>query len=138
MSTRETNRWYILPPAETTQRSDGEQATIRTPKYTDQDGILGFSGTLVTKSEVSDSYAGLTRQYPDVDEWYLARVYGRRSALDSISIKSDTRNLATNMGDVGPVLDQRFPGIDRSGDEWNNGFRIGRQESGDLIGASEQ
>ena len=51
---------------------------------------------------------------PDIEEWYIVWLYGTWDALNSISVLSDTRNLATNPQDVAAVLNQRFPSLDRT------------------------
>lgn len=119
MSAGPYNRWYIVPAVQ-----DGDADA--TPKYRDRDGIAGASGNVVDPSVVEPSYAGLIAQYLDVSEWYIVRFYGTWAALNEISVLGDTRNLATNPSDVAAVLNQRFPDLDRSAEEWADGFFVGK------------
>jgi len=80
---------------------------------------------LADKSAVSTYYAGLTQTYSGVQEWYLVKFYGSWSALNNISVKGDTRNLASNPSDVKSVLEERFPELPtRSAEEWSSVFNI--------------
>jgi hypothetical protein len=118
------SRWYILPAV------GGNADDGREPKYARGDDRLDAgSGTLVTPDTLTDHYPALTQTYPDVARWYLIRLFGTGTAgweaLNDISVKGDTRNLATNPGDVAAVLNQRLPGADRSAEEWARSFSVG-------------
>ena len=120
MSTNRYDRWYIVPSVTTTVGSE----TVQTPKYADRDGIDGFAGQTVGRDALSN-YAGLLQTHPDIETWYLVRIYGAWSVLNEISVRGDTRNLATNASDVAAVLNQRLKGLDRSASSWDRSFRLG-------------
>lgn len=121
MSGAPYDRWYIVPSVEFERWNGTENA----PKYSENTGIEGIAGNTVEPSIIEDSYPALIQIYPDVSEWYIVRLYGTWAALNDISVKQDTRNLATNPSDVAAVLNQRFPDLDRSPEEWSEGFFIG-------------
>lgn len=128
MSAQEYDRWYIVPAEEQTDEN-GNIIEIA-PKYGNNDGINGYAGNTVEPSVIDTHYAGLIQQYPDIDEWYIVRLYGTWAALNDISVLGDTRNLATNYQDVAAVLDQRFPDIDRDPEAWAEGFYVGTPGTG--------
>jgi len=122
------DRWYILPRAgdgtrmfETFDESDYTRGEYR-PKYVEGAGFHGWAGTTASKATVGQHYAGLVAQYPDPPEWYIARVTGEWSALNGLSVKGDTRNLATNAQDVAAVLAQRLPGRDWASADLSRAF----------------
>jgi len=121
MSAQTHDRWFLTPA---TTNSGG--TTV--PKYADTDGVTGFSGNVVEPATVSDFYPALTQEFPDVEQWYIARVYGDGTtgdqALDSIDQKQDTQKLVDYPNDVPPVLSARFPDLDKTPSEWANAFRI--------------
>lgn len=116
MSAQQYDRWYILPPV-AAEAADREGLV---PKYTDQDGIEGYAGTLVDAANIEGSYPGLVTQFDQYDEWWIVRLYGSWAALNQISIQQDSINLATNPQDVDAVLSQRFPDLDVS--DWGSKF----------------
>jgi len=101
---------------------------VTVPKYAEASGVVGFAGHLVDPTTVSDFYPSLTQSYPDVKQWYIARVYGNgntgNQALDSIDQKQDTQKLIDYPNDVPPVLSARFPDLDKTPSEWADAFRI--------------
>jgi hypothetical protein len=101
---------------------------VLTAKYTDSDGVTGWSGQTIDPATVADFYPTLTQTYPDVRQWYIARLYGEGDtgyqALDTIGLNGDTRTLADHATDVAPVLSARFPDLDKTPDEWADAFRI--------------
>ena len=124
------DRWF-LSPAVQFERTDSNGDVVETfiaPKYSDASGISGFSGTTTTPDIISDSYPALTQTYPDVEEWYIVRMYGVGNsgwnALNTIHNYQDTRTLADHANDVAPVLNAHFPELSRSGQEWADAFRV--------------
>lgn len=120
------DRWFIMP-ATTVMTETGD--VIR-PKYHDTGGIIGFSGTVAGSDVVSAHYPALAQMHPDVNNWYIVRMYGEDnagwSALNEIHNKADTRTLADHAADVAPVLNNHFPGLSRAGGEWADSFRVSR------------
>ena len=120
------DRWYLVPQEETT---DSAGNTYNQPKYSDKDGIAGFSGNTVNESIVNDRYPALIDVYPDVNTWYIVRMYGIDNAgweaLNEVSVLGDTRNLASNPEDVKAVLNERFPALgDRTANKWAESFKV--------------
>lgn len=113
------NRWFIIPK----EQIDTDEYR---PKYVDNPDIEGWSGTKIPASDISQHYAGLTDQFPDVDEWYVIRIYGEDNpgslALDTIHNNQDTRTLADRAADVAPVLNENLP--NHTGQEWGKSFKI--------------
>lgn len=99
------DRWFIVPAVEV----DG----VLEPKYSDTDGIVGFSGNTFDPSVIEKAgYYGLIATYPDVKEWYIVRMYGEDNAgwnaLNQIHVLGDTRTLADHQKDVAPIMRDRF------------------------------
>lgn len=124
------DRWFITP-AEGFERTGSDGNTVETvtrPKYSDTSGVAGFSGNTIEPSVVSTHYPALTQTYPDVESWYVVRMYGEDdsgfNALNEIHNKQDTRTLADHASDVAPVLNDHFPALDRSGSTWANSFVV--------------
>lgn len=114
-------RWFIVPA---TTDSDGRTV----PKYLDADADLAYNGDTVSPDVVSTNYPALTQTNPDVSQWYIVQAHGRDNAawqaLNNVSVKGDTRNLATNISDVAAVLNARLPKLERSGEAWARSFRM--------------
>lgn len=114
-------RWFIVPAT-----TDADGRTV--PKYLDDEPTLAYNGEPVASDVVSENYPALTQVNPDITKWYIVQAHGRDNAawqaLNAVSVKADTRNLATNMSDVAPVLNARLPGLDRSGEAWERSFRM--------------
>jgi len=121
MSAQQHDRWFLTPAT-----TNSEGTTV--PKYADTDGVTGFSGQTIDPATVADFYSSLTQTYPDVGQWYIARVYGDGNtgdqALDTIDQKQDTRTLADHATDVVPVLSAHFPALDKTPSEWAEAFRV--------------
>lgn len=124
------DRWFLTPAVEIT-RTDSGGNTISNgigPKYSDHADIVGFSGNTIPPSTASDHYPALTQTFPDVDRWYIVRFYGQDNpgwqALNQIHNHQDTRTLADHASDVAPVLNQHFPDLQRSGQEWADSFKV--------------
>jgi len=121
-----SHRWFVLPLAEVEQTdSDGNVISTHTaPKYTSQDAINGFSGTIV--DFVAPEWDGLS--YPFIGERrYVVKLYGTDSTLDSVASHSDAHTMGTldmSEGEVASMLNQRF-GQQRLFDEWESAFRVG-------------
>lgn len=120
------DRWYIIPAVDKASPSGG---TRRTPKYVESEDIMGFAGIVVDESVVSDNYQALIDTNPDVNNWYLVRLYGVDNpgwqALNNISVKDDTRNLASNASDVAYIMNTHFPDLpDRTKQEWDQSFHV--------------
>ena len=130
MSTQTHDRWYLTPAVITEETDEnGNVLYIQTsPKYSDIDNIVGYAGATIPPSEISDSYAELVQTYPDVDPWYLVRMYGQgtagEDAINTVSSKDDTRTLADHANAVVPILRRHCPSFDRSVSEWARGFRV--------------
>ncbi|WP_254535243.1 hypothetical protein [Halomarina litorea] len=132
----EYDRWYIvpavgIPPGDQDPDLARKNQTAWWPAYYDDyDALAGFAGRIVAAADVKPSYAGLIQTNPDVDPWYIVRFYGSGNAgwqaLNQISVKADTRNLATNPQDVAAVLNQRFPSLERSAAEWEASMFVQR------------
>lgn len=120
------DRWYLAPAV--TKPAPNTDGQMTTPKYADTAGIVGFAGTTTAPSVVETSYPALVQTHPDVDEWYIVRMYGDGdagwSALNDIHNKGDTRTLADHANDVAPVLNSHFPDLERPGAEWAAAFKI--------------
>ena len=102
------DRWFITPAV---VGSDDDQA--RYPKYSDHNDVSGFSGSIFHPSEIEIAgYYGLIAIYPDVESWYVVRMYGEDiagwNALNEIHNHHDTRTLADHAHDVAPIMDDRF------------------------------
>jgi hypothetical protein len=120
MSPQIYDRWYIVPAVEFTDSETGE--TYTAPKYSDRDGISGFSGNTFDESILEAHYPALKQIYPGLT-WYIVRFYGTWTELNNISVLGDTRNLATNAEDVNAILSQRFPDLP-SDTDWSLEFFV--------------
>jgi len=126
MSTQTHDRWFLTPAV---RRSvDDSEDDVLTAKYTDADGVTGWSGQTIAPATVADFYPALTDAYPDMEQWYVARLYGDGTtgyqALDTIGLNGDTRTLADHATDVAPVLDSHFSALDKTPSEWADAFRV--------------
>jgi len=126
MSAQTHDRWFLMPAVRRSVDDSGGDAL--TAKYTDADGVTGWSGQTIDPATVADFYPALTGGFPDVEQWYIARLYGDGTTgyqtLDQIHLKQDTRTLADHATDVAPVLSARFPDLDKTPSEWANAFRV--------------
>jgi hypothetical protein len=126
MSTQTHDRWFLTPAVRLPVDDSG--GDVLTAKYTDADGLTGWSGQTIDPATVADFYPALADTYPDVAQWYIARVYGDGNtgyqALDTIDQKQDARTLADHATDVAPVLSAHFSDLDRAPSEWADAFRI--------------
>jgi len=109
-----SHRWFIVPMA----TNDG-----RYPKYTDRDGLTGFSGKIVDFR--SETWADTP--YPFIGEQrYIVNVFGEDAVLDAIANEPDAHTMATlglRRVEVAGILNQRL-GQERSFNEWVSEFRV--------------
>jgi len=64
MSTQTHDRWFLTPAV--TRSVDDSKDDVLTAKYTDADGITGWSGQTIDPATVADFYPALTDAHPDV------------------------------------------------------------------------
>lgn len=128
-ATQTYDRWF-LTPAVTVERTDGNGNTRSetVPKYSDTDGITGYSGAIIPPSTIEKHYPGFVDKYPDLAGVYIVRMYGVGSAgwdaINTIHTQGDTLTLADHANDVIPVLKEHFPDLDMPDSEWANAFRV--------------
>lgn len=118
------DRWFIVPVSMTSDPGLDEVY----PKYSDKPEIEGATGMTVSSSIVENHYPALTQRFPGVSEWFVGRYYGVGDsgwqALNQVHNNQDTRTLSDHAADVAPVLDDVLPGLDRSGVNLVNDFRV--------------
>lgn len=108
------DRWFVLPVA-TNDRGG------RYPKYTNRDGINGFSGQ-IHQFDV-DTYKLLPFAG---EEMYVARVYGTSDALDALAKEGDAygkQEYGLSDSEIAQYLNDRFD-QERSFDEWIGNFGV--------------
>lgn len=125
------DRWFIVP-ADTVEETNPDGTVRNTylrPRYADKGGLIGLSGNTVTPTVVNETHSNLVDQYPDIDPWYIVRLYGEgdtgKQSLDDISGYGETRDLSPDPSDVAAVHNNRPPGFDRRTEEWNKSYFIG-------------
>jgi len=96
----------------------------RYPKYTEREGVNGYSGTDIDFS--AELWSGLN--YPFIgSEQYVVRVVGDGTTLDGIEAESDAHTMTTlgvSKSEVASILNQRF-GRSRSFAAWARSFGAG-------------
>jgi len=72
-------RWIAVPQVQSERRG-------HIPKYTDRDGLTGFSGNTVEVTEEDN--------LPTTGVYYIARFFGDQSTLDQIASEPDAYTTA--------------------------------------------
>ena len=127
MSNEIYHRWFICPAVEAEPPDEDAPSSYGSlvPKYTDTDGIVGYSGQYVPPEIAENHHAGFVVQFPDVDPWCIVKMYGTWDALNEIhAFYHDTDTLSDHGQDVAPVLNELLD-QDRTGEEWDAMFYIG-------------
>lgn len=116
MTEHDNDRWFILPMMEHERLGTTPEYTFRT------EGILGISGKMVSREDISN-FGSTTKRRPDVEDWWVGRVFGTEEALDKLDKDhKDVRELGDNPQAVDNILSNVMPSIDTS--NWDEHFNV--------------